>query len=79
MSKKSSETENFYDWMMAVDGESARAVQDFCICGFTATYKSRKDAKDYLKLKYMHSHWCSEYIDKDTFERLYGEQEKDRK
>lgn len=79
MSNRPSDQDNFYDWMLASNMDEAHSTHDHCICGFTATYKDRKDAKDYLKLKYMHSHWCNEYMEKEEYERRYGEQEKTRK
>lgn len=60
-------------WFGTTDREAARSLTN-CQCGFNATYKDRKDAKSYLKLKYMHSYWCPEYMDKAEYERRYGEQ-----
>lgn len=58
------ETDNFYDWLMHSDAEDARKAFSDCQCGFDATYRDRKDAKDYLKQYHMHSWWCPSYNEK---------------
>ena len=62
-------------WFLEEDLNKARSSGN-CECGLNATYKKKPE---YLRLKYLHSYWCPEYIDKETYELLYGEQKETRK
>lgn len=66
------EANNFYAWLMYSDEKEARAAFTDCQCGFIATYRGRKDAKDYLKQHHMHSNYCPSYQDKQKKDAANG-------